>query len=198
MLRPFVYARVQGGAYTFSDGTSNIHADYFSGWDEAELQKVLDECQNDGEAGMPHLWCENHLSFRDVPKLDPEAEDGPRGSDELIVEKLKSIQPYPPLDPQVTVTAEKITGVTKIPSGACSAPLIPADPKRDWRCTRNCTHLGSRAGDRGGSCVGGDNCDENNKCHSQATCTHTIDTYRCTCKAGYVGDGKTCAHAGIH
>ena len=84
-----------------------MHADYFSGWDETQLQKVLDECKNDGEAAMPNQWCEEHLSFRDLPKLDPEAQDGPKGSDELIVQKLKKLQPNPPLDLQATETAEK-------------------------------------------------------------------------------------------
>ena len=48
-----LYFRVddyKGGAYTFSDGTSVVHADYFSGWDEVALQKVLDECANNGES----------------------------------------------------------------------------------------------------------------------------------------------------
>ena len=41
----------QGGAYTFSDGTSTIHTDYFSGWDEEELQKALDGCSKDKDVG---------------------------------------------------------------------------------------------------------------------------------------------------
>ena len=52
----------QGGAYTFSDGSSTIHTDYFSGWDEAELQKALDGCSKDPENGsnsaQPDKWCE--------------------------------------------------------------------------------------------------------------------------------------------
>ena len=40
-LKKNVYTGLQGGAYTFSDGSSNVHADYFSGWDEKHLQKVV-------------------------------------------------------------------------------------------------------------------------------------------------------------
>merc|ERR1719420_864623 len=48
-----LYFRIQnyqGGQYVFSDGTSVYHADYFSGWDETFLQKVLDECSNESDA----------------------------------------------------------------------------------------------------------------------------------------------------
>ena len=54
----------QGGAYTFSDGTSTIHTDYFSGWEEDKLQKALDGCSKDIDvrvangsvAGSIMLW----------------------------------------------------------------------------------------------------------------------------------------------
>ena len=81
---------------------------------------MLDECKNDGQAAMPDLWCENHLSFRDVPKILPKDVTDPDGSDSRIVKMLKKIQPSPPLDPRKTVAAEviksKLTGVTDISS----------------------------------------------------------------------------------
>ena len=82
----------QGGAYTFSDGSSIVHADYFSGWDEQGLQKVLDECKNSGQAAMPDQWCENHLSFRDMPKILPKDVKDPDGSDARIVKMLRKIR----------------------------------------------------------------------------------------------------------
>merc|ERR1719331_44504 len=149
-----------GGAYTFSDGTTEVHADYFSGWDEKHLQKVLDQCKNDGQAAMPDQWCEQYLSFRDLPKVNPKEVKDPEGSDGRIVKMLKAIQPKPSLDPRRTVSAEQITGVAALPRGSCSAPLIAADPNTDWRCTRNCSDIGSSSGDRGQTCgrggAGGD------------------------------------------
>ena len=58
----------RGGAYTFSDDIGTYHADYMSGWNATELQRVLDECTNDSDAASPNAWCENHLTFRDAPK----------------------------------------------------------------------------------------------------------------------------------
>merc|ERR1711962_1275807 len=48
-----LYVRVlgyEGGAHMFADGSDIFHSDYFSGWDEDELQRVLDNCENDSEA----------------------------------------------------------------------------------------------------------------------------------------------------
>jgi hypothetical protein len=121
----------QGGPYTFSDGTSTIHTDYFSGWDEAELQKALDGCSKDKDNGsnsaQPDKWCEEFFTFRDAPKK--------KKSDELIIEGLKKIQPTPTMDLQKTVSAEKITGVSEIPTGACTGELIESDPN-DWKSVK--------------------------------------------------------------
>lgn len=32
-----------------------------------------------------------------------------------------------------------------------------------------------------------------NGCHVEATCNNTIGSFVCTCKTGYLGDGKDCA-----
>lgn len=32
-----------------------------------------------------------------------------------------------------------------------------------------------------------------NGCHVEATCDNTIGSFVCTCKTGYLGDGKDCA-----
>lgn len=129
-----------------------MHVDFLSGWDENKLQKVLDECKNDGQSARLDLWCENHLSFRDLPKIKPKDVTDPDGSEARIVKMLKNIQPKPPLDPRKTVCAEAITGVTSLPKGACNVPLIEADPNTDWKCTRNCSDIGPSTGDRGETC----------------------------------------------
>ena len=142
----------QGGAYTFSDGSSILHVDFMSGWDEKQLQKLLDECKNDGQSARRDLWCENHLSFRDLPKMKPKYKEDPDVDAARTVQILTNIQPKPALDPRKTVCAEAITGVAALPKGACSVPLIEANPNTDWRCTRNCTYIGASTGNRGGTC----------------------------------------------
>lgn len=147
-----MYFRIKdyaGGAYTFSDGTTAVHTDYFSGWDEAELQTALDSCVNDGEAAMSNRWCEEFFSFRDEPKLDPETTSGDDGR---IVRMLEELQPDPPLDLRATVASEQITGVSVIPTGRCEGTLVAEDPSLDWRCTENCSSIGRWSGDRSGVC----------------------------------------------
>lgn len=107
----------EGGHHEFSDGSSNFHADYFSGWNESELQNTLDRCRNDGEAAMPDQWCEDHLTFRDAPK---------RTGDTSIIERLHALQPTPRLATRATITDERITDVATLPRGACTGSLIPA------------------------------------------------------------------------
>ena len=68
-------------------------------------------------------------------------------SDALIIEGLKKLQPTPKMDLQKTVSAEKITGVTKIPSGACTGELIESDPN-DWKDAK-CTDDSGSAGSGG-------------------------------------------------
>lgn len=104
-----------GGQYMFADGSDNTHADYFSGWNETELQRVLDECTNDSDAASPDAWCENHLTYLDGPK-----EIG----DDHIVPRLLTIQP-PPLRTNETVTPERIDDVPLLPRGSCSGTLLP-------------------------------------------------------------------------
>lgn len=46
-----------GGTHVFSDGTTRLHADYMSGWDEAQLQSVLDNCDNGSFESAPDQVC---------------------------------------------------------------------------------------------------------------------------------------------
>ena len=41
-----------------------FHSDYFSGWVESELQRVLDNCENESEAASPDAFCSDWLTFR--------------------------------------------------------------------------------------------------------------------------------------
>ena len=41
-----------------------FHSDYFSGWVESELQRVLDNCENEGESASPGAFCSDWLTFR--------------------------------------------------------------------------------------------------------------------------------------
>ena len=103
-----VFTRVApyaGGIHLFSDGTGYFHADYFSGWEAAQLQKVLDECENDSMQSAPDAWCEDHVTFRDAPK----AEDV---EDEELREKLEPFQP-PPFD-ATRILSEAVDGCVEI------------------------------------------------------------------------------------
>ena len=37
------------------------------------------------------------------------------------------------------------------------------------------------------------NCESDDGCHANATCTDGNGSYTCVCKAGFTGDGFTCA-----
>lgn len=116
-----VFTRLEpytGGIHLFSDGTGYFHADYFSGWEETFLQKVLDECENDSFEAMPTSWCENHMTFLDAPK----------NKDSTIVDKSKllALQPKTPFDASA-ITTEKIDGVSSLPGE--SVPFKQITPR---------------------------------------------------------------------
>jgi len=114
----------EGGHHLFSDGTDDVHADYFSGWNKTQLQYVLDTCQNDGEAAMPDKWCEDYLTFRDAPKSK---------GDDNIVTKLQPLQPSI-LDPTI-ITDELITGITTLPRGVCKGTLKSVTEQQEDEAT---------------------------------------------------------------
>ena len=33
---------------------------------------------------------------------------------------------------------------------------------------------------------------DSSPCHQNGTCKETVDSYTCTCNAGFTGDGKSC------
>merc|ERR1711973_455608 len=119
-----LYVRVagyEGGAHVFSDGSDVFHSDYFSGWVESELQRVLDNCENESEAASPDAFCSDWLTFRGKDKTEGEqTEDGDIRSD------LETIQPSP-VDTRGLISPEAVTGVPQLPRGACSGTLIGGD-----------------------------------------------------------------------
>ena len=34
----------EGGEYTLSDGETNFHVDFFNGWQDGALQRIIDRC----------------------------------------------------------------------------------------------------------------------------------------------------------
>jgi len=119
-----LYVRVrgyEGGAHMFANETDIFHSDYFSGWDEEELQTVLDNCENYSEAAMPDAYCSDWLTFRGKGK-----EEGVQVEDDDIREDLEKIQPDP-IDIKGTICAEEVTNVPEVPRGSCKGTLIPAD-----------------------------------------------------------------------
>merc|ERR1711936_781036 len=104
-----LYVRVldyEGGAHVFADGSDVFHSDYFSGWDEEQLQHVLDNCDNDSEAAMPNAYCSDFLTFRGKGKTE-----GVQVDDFDIREKI---------------SPEDVTGVSELPRGVCNGELISA------------------------------------------------------------------------
>jgi len=117
-----LYIRVldyEGGPHMFSDGSSVFHSDYFSGWDTAELQNVLDNCDNYAEAAMPDAFCSDWLTFRGKGKTE-----GVQVDDFDIREDLEKIQPAP-IDIQGTISPEQVTNVAEVPRGTCTGTLLP-------------------------------------------------------------------------
>lgn len=122
----FRIAPYDGGHHTFSDGSSVFHSDYVSGWDEAFLQDILNNCDNDGFAAMPNFFCEDRLTFRDGPKCtDEETCDF---GDPALLEKLRAIQPEVPLDVKGTIIAEETEVVEELPRGTCNGELVGSEP----------------------------------------------------------------------
>ena len=115
-----------------------FHSDYLSGWDETQLQTVLDGCENESEAANPTAFCSSWLTYRWVLynlSLDLQLDsccrgkgkvDGVQTDDEEIRSDLETIQP-PPVDTQATISPEAVTNIATLPRGICTGTLIPGD-----------------------------------------------------------------------
>jgi len=119
-----LYVRVleyEGGAHVFSDGSDIFHSDYFSGWEEPELQSVLDNCENYSDAANPDAFCSDFLTFRGKAK-----QEGVQVQDDDIRADLEKIQP-PTVDLKGTISPEIVTGIPELLRGACTGTLIRGD-----------------------------------------------------------------------
>ena len=96
-----------------------FHSDYLSGWDETELQRVLDNCDNYSEAANPDAFCSDWLTFRGKGKTE-----GVQVDDDVIRKDLETIQPAP-IDIQGTISPEQVTNVAEVPRGTCTGTLLP-------------------------------------------------------------------------
>lgn len=105
-----------GGPHEFSDGSGIFHADYIAGWDEAFLQNVLDNCNEEEDAAQcdvaPFTYRGN-VFYQGTPEGD---------NDLGFVEKLRSIAV--PLVDNSCITPEAIDGVANLPRGTCNGRLI--------------------------------------------------------------------------
>ena len=97
-----------------------FHSDYFSGWDEKELQYVLDNCENDRDAAHPDAFCSDFLTFRGKPK-----QEGVQVDDFDIRSDLEKIQPDP-IDIKSTISPENLSNIPELLRGACTGTLIAA------------------------------------------------------------------------
>ena len=111
----------EGGQHIFSDGTTRMHADYFSGWDETFLQSVLDNCDNGSFESSDDMFCEDFVTFKDLPKVGSSC-----GTLQSNLAKVQAFQP-PPLDTS-TITDEVINGVVTLPRGEGTGTLKPPGP----------------------------------------------------------------------
>jgi hypothetical protein len=117
----FRIANYLGGEYTFADGTSVYHADYFSGWDAEKLQQILDGCSNESDAASPDAFCEDLLDFR------VEKETGKQTEDDDIRGGLEAIQTTQDPDMQRTVSTEKVDNIAVLPRGKCTGSVVDLD-----------------------------------------------------------------------
>ena len=98
-----------------------FHSDYFSGWEEPELQSVLDNCENYSDAANPDAFCSDFLTFRGKAK-----QEGVQVQDDDIRADLEKIQP-PMVDLKGTISPEAVTGIPELLRGACTGTLIRGD-----------------------------------------------------------------------
>ena len=98
-----------------------FHSDYMSGWEEKELQDVLDNCENHSDAASPDAFCSDFLTFRGKPK-----QEGEQVQDDDIKSDLEKIQPNM-VDIKGTISPEDVSGIPELLRGACTGTLIRGD-----------------------------------------------------------------------
>ena len=124
-------------------GVQSFHSDYMSGWDEAELQRLLDTCENESEAANPDAFCSDHLTYRGKAKTEGVQVERHHNNtidmkrmnntttmtimqveDDVIRSDLEKIQPVPAIDTLATISPEQVDNVSSPPRTACSGTLL--------------------------------------------------------------------------
>ena len=99
-----------GGWHTWSDMSSEFHADYLSGWDEAVMQRMIDGCLEDVEE------CHQFITWK----------NGPTGDDSSR-RKHRKLQRTRPLLPDTSkIASEAVDNISTLPRGLCEGTLLPA------------------------------------------------------------------------
>jgi len=109
----------EGGAHVFSDGTDMFHSDFMSGWDVPALQYVLDNCDNGSNIPDGGNFCTPWLKY----SIEV-TEGGTDEADHDMVKRIKATVP-PAVNTQKTISPEKVTNVSQLPSGKCTGTLLP-------------------------------------------------------------------------
>jgi len=96
----------KGGKYQLSDSSEDFHVDFFNGWKEGSLQKIIDNCQP-GEGGGFHPEC----------TCTPE-----EGVNEFLTTNEDVASPVCAADVRDLIVDEEIDYITALPRGTCQGP----------------------------------------------------------------------------
>ena len=90
-----------------------------SGWNETELQTVLDNCANGAFIPDSTKYCSQWLTHK-IPVTE-----GVSGIEDetAFVSLLQSVAP-PVVDVQATISPEEVNNVAEIPRGVCNGTLL--------------------------------------------------------------------------
>ena len=76
--------------------------------------------------------------------------------------------------------------------GQCHDAVCPINKKCVSSTSTDCTCKSGLESNSTGECTDIDECSKENVCHINAECSNTFGTYECSCKKGFVGNGRNC------